>query len=814
VNKFTPLSPEELPAKPIDLQPAQDGFEVISPIPSDPPPMPGGHPTLGAASMRWTYRNANGEPLFHKLRFDPHGGGKEFRPLSLWRNGGGALWRWKNIPGLLPLYGLDQLAARAAASIIVCEGEKAVDAVARVFSKSVAVTSADGSQSAAKSDWSALAGRRVLIWPDADEPGAKYAAGVATSLHGFGCDVSIIDAMALASMTPDGGKREPGKGWDAADAVDEWTDITALRKAAHGLAKGFDAGPSFVSWGAFTMDAGGLTQETKGRGEKAETTTHWISAPFEILGVGRDPQGRGWGKHLRFLDKDNRHHLRVVSDAALHGDPAALCAGLADEGLTISRGQQRAFAVYLNGATVKDRVTVVPRTGWHLIGGHGVFVLPDETLGPMGAGPVALDAAARGPYEALGTLADWKGSVGALSSGHALAVLAISAALAGPLLHLAGQEGGGVNFFGQSSTGKTTLLHLAASVWGRGGSPGYVRAWRATANGLEGAAASATDTCLVLDELGQVEARDAAAGLYSLSNGMGKARAGRDGALREPKSWRALILSSGEIPTATKLSEDRGKKARAGQLVRMLDVPADRGFGFGAFDSGGSDSDAGKLAKEFKHAAISAYGTAGPGFVRQLIAEDVTGEDVRRFVVEFVASTVPTGADGQIDRAAQRFGLIAAAGEFATALGVTPWEKGEARAAAAWALEQWITQRGGTDPAEVRQAVEQVRLAIEQHGEARFEALDGADARPVNNRLGWRKGSGPEREWWIPPQVWKAEICDGLDPTFVAKTLCERSHLRTQGGRGFQCKVNLGGDRRAWAYVLTGSILDGCGDVS
>ena len=388
------------------------------------------------------------------------------------------------------------------------------------------------------------------------------------------------------------------------------------------------------------------------------------------------------------------------------------------------------------------RVTIILRTGWHEVGGQSVFVLPDATIGPRGSETVILDGAAHGPYEARGSLKDWQAGVGTLASGHVLPVLAISAALAGPLLHLAGQEGGGLHFHGQSSRGKTTLLQAAASVWGRGGSPGYVRAWRATANGLEGAAASATDTVLILDEFGQVDGREAGAVLYSLSNGGGKVRAARDGAMREPKSWRVMVLSTGEITVDSKLAEDRARKPRAGQLVRMLDIPADRGFG--VFDHAGPDDDAGKLAKAFKQAAISAYGVAGPEFVRRLIDEQVTGDDVRGLVGEFVSAHVPAGADGQVDRAAQRLGLIAAAGELATLLGVTPWREGEAAAAAAWALEQWISQRGGTEPAEARQAVEQVRRFIEAHGDYRFEPLDNGDARAVPNRAGWRKGEGPE----------------------------------------------------------------------
>jgi putative DNA primase/helicase len=142
-----------------------------------------------------------------------------------------------------------------------------------------------------------------------------------------------------------------------------------------------------------------------------------------------------------------------------------------------------------------------------------------------------------------------------------------------------------------------TLLQMAASVWERGATPGYVRAWRATANGFEGAAASASDTMLLLDDLAVAESRDAQAAIYGLANGCGKARAARDGSLREPKTWRVLTLSTGEVPTETELSEEKGRKARAGQLVRMLDIPADRGMGFGVFDHAGPEGDPSKLAR-------------------------------------------------------------------------------------------------------------------------------------------------------------------------------------------------------------------------
>ena len=157
----------------------------------------------------------------------------------------------------------------------------------------------------------------------------------------------------------------------------EWRDLAALRKAAWGLRKAFDPAPVFVCYGPFEMTAGGLHIEVdKGRGENKTKGKEWICAPFEILGACRDPQGRAWGKYLRWRDGDGREHVQHVTDAALQSDPSPLCASLASDGLRINRAQQRAFANYLSGSRVNGRVTIILRTGWHDVGGESVFVLP------------------------------------------------------------------------------------------------------------------------------------------------------------------------------------------------------------------------------------------------------------------------------------------------------------------------------------------------------------------------------------------------------------------------------------------------------
>jgi putative DNA primase/helicase len=199
-DRFAPLTEDELAAADAPKDEGEFIGKCIMPVPADAPPMPPEHPKWGKPSGRWSYRDAAGRLLSKVWRFDPAGKRKIFLPLSFWRDATGCLaWHWKGVPAPRPLYGLDRLAASPGAPVVICEGEKAADAAARIFPKSACMTSPGGCMAEKEANFEPLAGRRVLIWPDCDEAGARYGRNMARIIHGLGCEVSIIDAVALAN---------------------------------------------------------------------------------------------------------------------------------------------------------------------------------------------------------------------------------------------------------------------------------------------------------------------------------------------------------------------------------------------------------------------------------------------------------------------------------------------------------------------------------------------------------------------------------------------------------------------------------------
>ncbi len=194
----------------------------VVPVPADAPEATFEHWKFGRPTQCWTYTDIAGAVHHYRVRFDPSDQRKQVVPCSLWRVSDGTLkWQFKAVPGLQPLYRLADLAADPSLDVIIVEGEKCADAAQEVFPSAVVVTSPGGAASAAKADWSVLAGRHVLIWPDLDEAGQAYAEKVALVLQGSAQDIQIVDAVALASTDREGCPREPKKGWDVVDALDE-----------------------------------------------------------------------------------------------------------------------------------------------------------------------------------------------------------------------------------------------------------------------------------------------------------------------------------------------------------------------------------------------------------------------------------------------------------------------------------------------------------------------------------------------------------------------------------------------------------------
>lgn len=149
------------------------------------------------------------------------GDGRKWTPAILWDAERG--WSFGSMPTPRPLYGLQEALARPTAQVLVVEGEKCRDAAAAVLTGMVVVSWCGGGKAAAKTDWSPLAGRRVVVWPDNDAQGVETAEEVA-ALTGA-AEVKVIGLDGL----------QKPKGWDVADAIaDNWMsreDLVAFMRS-------------------------------------------------------------------------------------------------------------------------------------------------------------------------------------------------------------------------------------------------------------------------------------------------------------------------------------------------------------------------------------------------------------------------------------------------------------------------------------------------------------------------------------------------------------------------------------------------------
>lgn len=520
------------------------------------------------------------------------------------------------------------------------------------------------------------------------------------------------------------------------------------------------------------------------QGEPVDT---WVCEPLHVEAMSHDEAGQNFGRMLRFRDTTGRWREWLLPMSMLSGSGETLFAELLGRGHTFDIKQKSRLLGYLMQSRPDARLVAATRTGWH--GDNDAFVLPSTTLGDQGYRFQA-DRLQADNFKTKGSSKAWRESIGRYCVGNTIMLLAVSTALAGPLLLKAKQQtkgGGGIHFRGQSSKGKSTAMQAANSVWG---SPDLMGSWKATGNGLEALAASMNDTLLTLDELSESSPFEAGNMVYLLMNGHGKQRAARTGGVRQAACWRLMVLSNGERSLAAHMAEG-GKKPKAGQEARLLDIPATNRK-HGAFDDLHGLADGRAFADEIKQATSQNYGHVGPAFIKGLMSYS---GDLPKLYSETLSLPELEASDGVEARAAGTFALLATAGELATDMGLTGWPEDEALNAAIEGFNLWRSERGQGNT-ESRHILEGIVEFIEVHGDGRFSDINAnpEQATPIRNRAGYWENRAEGRIWYFNSNALK-EAGSGYDIKEISRTLADAGWLAETDGSKNSVRKRIGGQR-------------------
>lgn len=461
-------------------------------------------------------------------------------------------------------------------------------------------------------------------------------------------------------------------------------------------------------------------------------TDEWIATPVTVAARTTNSDDGSEGRFLRLLT-DSGIREWIIPMEVFGGSGEDARRALFSMGVIISLKKRSQFMEYLLEQRPTDVFATTSRPGWHE---SGAFVLPGRTIG---SDKVRYQASFKGQslFSLRGSLAGWQAEVAAKCEGNPVLTLAIGCALAGPLLSLVGVLGGGVHLVGDSSSGKTLAQLIASSVWG---DPGiFAASWDMTKGGLEIEASSRNDTVLPLDEIKRADPKRVQEMAYSLANGQGKGTMTREREARGKLSWRLLALSSGE----RSLSEHAaisGDASHAGAELRMVDVNAGTRT-HRAFDElhGLEGAD---FHRQLTVAVGANHGHIGPVFVEKLLASDDRPgllEDFAGIRAQFVEDNAQAG------RVADRFAVIALAGEMAIAYGLLPWTPGAALADCQLLYGEWLSRVGGGN-AEDRQILAGILDFIDKHGSSRFSDVeDQAPDTKVFTRAGYWEVVGAKR---------------------------------------------------------------------
>lgn len=527
----------------------------------------------------------------------------------------------------------------------------------------------------------------------------------------------------------------------------------------------------------------------------------YISQPFKVLSAFSDIDGVSNGLQILFKKYDGAEIEFNFKKTDLISKNGNVIADLVDYGFKYDLSKLSNLRNALNSLETENIATITYKNGW--VDENNSYFLSGKMLSGDTNHKVIWGGDIAEKYQQKGTLENWNYVVGnACKHSNAMA-LTVCAALSGAALKICKNDGFGFHFYGGSSNGKSLLIEAGASVYGK-----EVKSWNTTANGIEGAACAANDGIICLDELSEGTAKDVSKIAYMLANGKGKQRANINGDAKKIKTWKLVLLSSGEVTLEQKINEDNGQsKLKAGQLVRFIQIPVFDNNKMGIFKS---------VPERFKNTAeyadylkkqIPEYqGVVIQELVKNLaIDKDIFVRDFYQKYASILEKKYEKSSN-QVKRALKHFAITMAIGEYAVSKNILDFEQGFLAKACQKCLDDWIKTMPNTNY-EVLEGVKTIKKFIEVNGQSAFSS-DGIDDYMSSKKFGVRvdsKGS-EDNLYCFFTTSFVGEVMKGINPKPSLDYLKKAGILITNKDRN-DYKIPYQG-KQVRTYAISDKILE------
>jgi hypothetical protein len=417
-----------------------------------------------------------------------------------------------------------------------------------------------------------------------------------------------------------------------------------------------------------------------------------IAKLIRLRAIGKRESDGGTFAQLRFrtIHGDKRTEFVEFSNLLLDNWPK-IKNKLADLGYDWPEDEALAGMILKEVAVTRPerQFRMVSAPGWY----EPAFVIPGQVFEPGNKKPeIYIDPESDAHLGAFvlgeGSLKDWQKLVAKPSRQSSCLRLSIAAALGAPFLRPFGLDSFGINWFSDTSDGKTLCLIIAASVAGLVGVEG-LPGWADSQPAIEDLARGHRDCAMALDESGDGEHQmplEKKARMLAFLIARNRPRKlskryERNHNLAN-REFRVIVLSSSERALG-QIARAANARRLGGEEVRFIDIPASEPNSSGIFDGDIKPAPGTTLRETTKELvetlrvnAIRHQGHAFRALLEKYVNDPHGLEHVRTYKEQFERDAVLSDGHNARYRVRSNFAVMYAAAALAIDYEILPWKKG------------------------------------------------------------------------------------------------------------------------------------------